>query len=92
MGCIHCKNTVSTADNRSTGGNFKNHEGEEGERAEVAATGASTRMETAHKHGNDCLPDSDGKCAEGNETYLDSDGASFPHKQLSLLYLFCGRL
>ena len=59
----------------------------EGERVEAAATGASTRMETMHKHENGWLPESDGKCAEANETYLDPDGASSPHKQLSLLPL-----
>ena len=92
MGCIQCKNAISAVVNRSTGGELKNHEGEEGECVEAASTGASTRMETVHKHGNDWLPDSDGKCAEANETYLDPDGASSPHKQLSLIYPFCGLL
>ena len=50
MGCIQCKNAVSTVYDRSTGGKPKNYEGEEGERFAAAATGASTSMETVHKH------------------------------------------
>ena len=51
MGCIQCKNAVSTVYDRSTGDKPKNHEGEEGERFAAAATGASIiRMETVHKH------------------------------------------
>ena len=65
MGCTQCKNAVSTVNYLSTGG----EDGEE--RVEAATTGASTRIETLHKHGNGWLPYSDDKCAEANETYLD---------------------
>ena len=97
-----------STDNLSTGneveshGASEDHSGEEsvseseseveGERVEAAATGASTRVETKHKHGNGWLSNSDGKYPEANKTHLHPDGASSPHKQSSLLYLFCGRL
>ena len=51
----------------------------EGERVEAVATGANSRVDTEHKHGNGSLSDSDGKCAEANETCLHPDDASSPH-------------
>ena len=90
---------LSTGSEVESHGASENHSGEEivsgsesevygeGERVEAAATGASTRVETEHRHGNGWLSDSDGKCAEANEAYVYPDGTSSPHKQSSLLYL-----